>query len=1060
MKQISTSLAPKLKEDTITERDYIVFSGETTKHYLWFQLYDDCYKDGNFIGTFILKRIEFTYNDSDLEFKNKEFNAYKEYKLDNETWEAINYGTFVVTNVDPSDTKEEITVTAYDYALKFANTYKTDLDYASGTITLFQVLQEVCQKVGVELENTSVENGNFIVDSNQFGEESLYGNVVTAIAQISCNFAKITSENKLKLMLKSESNITIDVSDYEEFEDKRDTLPYTAVTLGVSDIEGENVSLIDPDVEPDEAKYLIINDNPFAYTEEKRTQLIQAIFNKINGFGYSSFVLSNCLYPQLECGDLIKIKNKDGQLVNSIVLRPTFDEVVINFEAPSTITSTVSYVQPLSAIETAKRAERKVDKQNLIISDVVSEVGQYDNRITSVEQTVDKIEQQVNEAITLIRDVEGNGSVTLENTSNTSLYKLSIKGDISLLFGNDGQTYGSPPTQGVPYAQPLYPSPNLFGKNMNLIIEYKEDDKEVYKLPFTYLNYLSQEVADEFILEDGKAKIIRRVGINSSMQKYELPNEVLEELGDFTIPLKEGNPKIYLQCFDSAIYNATYMIKNAYTEEFATKVELNSSIKQTSEEINLSVDKKIQDLDTQLSSDITQTSEEINLEVSKKVDENEIIASINLTSEEAKINASKITLEGIVTANQNFKVLLDGSIEAKNGTFSGDITSNNAVITGGSLTIGSKFKVTNDGTLTATNGNFNGTITSSNATITGGSLSVGSKFKVTSDGTLTATGGTFNGNITASSGKIGTWNINSTGLVAQDSAGKWTGIRLPNGESKAYSFFTGATSNSGANASFVAYSDGSLYANNATIKGTINSSAINGSTITGGSIKIEGTGFFTFGTGTTHPWASAINVTGLYGLNFYTGTNASSVGSQQGYIDMGGSNGAMQMVSIYTDVVVGGYHVKLSAREGNVYASRNNGTNYLVSTDGGNISSLNLKENIKIFDDNEYEKAYKLLQKIDFYRYDYKYKISDNKKEYGFIIDYIEQNDNYDDFLYFYNQKANVENNELDYLIEKDDKNVIEFKKYDSENLLKYLFTLIKVMQIKIDKLEGMTKNE
>ena len=362
--------------------------------------------------------------------------------------------------------------------------------------------------------------------------------------------------------------------------------------------------------------------------------------------------------------------------------------------------------------------------------------------------------------------------------------------------------------------------------------------------------------------------------------------------------------------------------------------------------------------------------------------------------------------------------------------------------------------------MTATNGNFNGTITSSNATITGGSLTIGSKFKVTNDGTLTATGGTFSGNITASSGKIGTWTINSAGMVAQDSSGKWTGIRLPNGESKAYSFFTGATANNGANASFVAYSDGSLYANNASIRGSITSSRISGSTITGGSIKIEGTGFFTFGTGTTHPWASAINVTGLYGVNFYTGRTASSVGSQQAYIDMGGSNGALQMVSLYTDVVVGGYHVKLSAREGNVYASRNNGTNYLVSTDGGNISSLNLKENIKIFDDSEYEKAYKLLQKIDIYRYDYKYKISDNKKEYGFIIDYIEKNNNYDEFLYFYNQKANVENNELDYLIEKGDNNIIEFKKYDSENLLKYLFTLIKVMQIKIDKLEGMTKNE
>ena len=660
MKQISTSLTSELKQDTIVERDYIIFSGETTKHYLWFNLYDDCYKDGNFIGTFVMKRIEITYNDSDLEFKNKEFNAYKEYKLDNETWESINYGTFVVTNVDPSDTKEEITVTAYDYTLKFANTYKTDLDYASGTITLFQVLQEVCQKVGVELENTSIENGNFIVDSNQFGEDSMYGNVITAIAQISCNFAKITPENKLKLLFKNETNITIETKDYEEFEDKRDTLPYNAVSLGLSDIEGENVTLVAQGVDPDNAKYLTINDNPFAYTQDKRTQLIQAIFDKINGFGYSSFVLDNCLYPQLECGDLVQIRNKEGQLVDSIVLRPTFEEVVLNFEAPSTITSTVEYAQPLSAIETAKRAERKVDKANLVITDIAEEVGQYDSRITKVEQTTDQISQEVSQITVPIQEVNGNGSITLENTSNTDLYTFSIKGNISLLFGNDGKQYGEPVffsdnlyfndnqvfSTGVPLAEILYPSSTLFGKNMNLIIEY-EDETQVIKLPFTYLNYISQDVCDEFILQDGKASIIRRVGINSNMQKYQLENEVIEDLGEFAITLKEGNPKIYLQCFDSAIYNATYMIKNEYTDIFATKVELSSSIEQTNKTITAEVNGKIDTLD-----------KELNAKIELKVNTTDLISEINASADIIRLTGNRIIID-----SELFKLSEDGKVE-------------------------------------------------------------------------------------------------------------------------------------------------------------------------------------------------------------------------------------------------------------------------------------------------------------------------------------------------------------------------------------------------------------
>lgn len=652
MKQISTSLSSKLRTDSIIERDYIIFSGETTRHYIWFNLYDDCYNNGNFIGTFVMKRIEFTYKDSDLEFKNKEFNAYKEYKLNDGTWEAINYGTFVVTNIEPSDTKEEITVTAYDYTLKFANTYKTDLNYASGKITLFQVLQEICQKVGVELENTSIENGDFIVDSNQFGENTLYGNVITAIAQISCNFAKITPENKLKLLFKNESNITIETKDYEEFEDKRDTLPYNAVSLGMSNVEGENVSLIAPDVDPDEAKYLTINDNPFAYTQDKRTQLIQAIFDKINGFGYSSFVLSNCLYPQLECGDLVKIRNKDRQLVNSIVLRPTFEEVVLNFEAPSTITSSVSYVQPVDAIDIAKRTEIIVNKQEQTIQAVVSEVGQYDERITSVEQSVDEISQQVNEVANLIREVTNNNNLIIEDASANDLKSLSIKGQISLLFGNDGQTYGI-----VPLAEILYPSSTLFGKNMNLIVEGTEETQTI-KLPFTFLNYINNEVCDEFLLQDGKASVVRRVGINSNMEKYELEQEIIEDLGELNITLFDSYNKIYLQCFDNAILSASYMVKNEYTDEFATKVELNSSLKQTSTSIKQEVNAQIEGIDGEI--------QEINGSLELKLNTDDLTTELNA-------NVDKINLEGLTTINDNFMILEDGSIKAKNGEFNGSI---------------------------------------------------------------------------------------------------------------------------------------------------------------------------------------------------------------------------------------------------------------------------------------------------------------------------------------------------------------------------------------------------
>lgn len=98
-----------------------------------------------------------------------------------------------------------------------------------------------------------------------------------------------------------------------------------------------------------------------------------------------------------------------------------------------------------------------------------------------------------------------------------------------------------------------------------------------------------------------------------------------------------------------------------------------------------------------------------------------VVSAINLSQEGAKIKANKITLEGVVTANQNFKILLDGSIEAKNAKFSGNITGSN--ISGSSLTLGGANNA--NGTLTVKNaqGQVIGTWTNAGLSVTNGTIS-------------------------------------------------------------------------------------------------------------------------------------------------------------------------------------------------------------------------------------------------------------------------------------------------------------------------------------------------
>ena len=104
-------------------------------------------------------------------------------------------------------------------------------------------------------------------------------------------------------------------------------------------------------------------------------------------------------------------------------------------------------------------------------------------------------------------------------------------------------------------------------------------------------------------------------------------------------------------------------------KDYSTTTEMNTQINATAEGISAEVTRKLQSYSTteQMNSAIRQTADSINTEVSKKVNGDEIISKINQSAESVSIESSKINLNGAVTANQNFKIGLDGSMEALAG---------------------------------------------------------------------------------------------------------------------------------------------------------------------------------------------------------------------------------------------------------------------------------------------------------------------------------------------------------------------------------------------------------
>ena len=607
IKNVSSTFKANCKKDSVKYREYIVIDNKEVD--IKGNLTDTAYKDTTFFGKFNLKMLKFE-TENDIDYKKKEFVYYKEVN-----GEALKIGTFIVTEVKDSDTFESVNVTAYDYGLKFANPYVTSLDYSN--TTLFQVIQEICTNCGVELENASLPNGSFIVDSNQFVNGEQFGDVVAQASGINGMFATINSNDKLEFIFTNETNEIIE--DYVELDDKRDTWPITSVLVATSeDLETagavkKDQSLIDKYGE----HWLKIYSYGFAYSTEKCQQLVNAIFNQVKGFAYSSFKSEYSFLPYLSLGDKIKFKNKEGKLVDSIILRyeTNYDEIIL--EAPSIISASVDYELPETPETTSKKALFKVDQ-------ALGEIDAISKKVVDISNTA-----------------SGVGFVNITNGYKGNLHKLDIYGYMELpIIGNI-----------------------IIGQfkvnNFKIIVEKNNEVYREYILDDMKNLYQVGTVHDTFEYLDGKCSITKRIGIDDKGNKYILETPYTIDLKDFIIEVPEGDYKIYTN-YEALHLNVEYLTQNEYTDTFATQVDVQSSIKIATDEVLIESKREILDNgDALIASINTKSTGEVLINATKAINFNS--TEFNVTTEKMKITIGEgdnkkdiINANGVLT-NLQFK---------------------------------------------------------------------------------------------------------------------------------------------------------------------------------------------------------------------------------------------------------------------------------------------------------------------------------------------------------------------------------------------------------------------
>ena len=602
---------------------------------------DERYVDGEgIIGTAAAKSLEgkFINVDSKFSVENKELQAYVGADLDDGTTKYIDLGTFIVQKPDNNNVTDNTSFNALDYMVKFNKTYVDNITYPC---TLGELLQNVCDQVNIVLKTKTFRNSTFEIENNTFINNESCREVIKAIAQMAFSWARINQDNELVLDfdLSDEITETINNDEYYELKDNEQYGPVNTIILRNSQVEGENYTIIDPNkLSTDKTCELVISDNPFAYTQAKRQELIQA-GSALFGFKYIPLTTKTIGSVYLNCQDKLRVKNMQDKNLDTYIFnnKISYDGRITDIKETSAMTETETKYQFTDTMANklnAKmaRTEIIVDKANQQITAVVEQIGDRSEKTTTITADIDGLNSKVSQIEDITDEKNGVQSVILENCAEGELLELHIYGNNTVFKYNT-------------LSDSLILGDNLILGNKTsstIIVQNEKGEKTDYNLNIPGVLRQNGTTKDEYIIQDGKAIIIRRINTDGSIKSV----PTTEELGAISIKLSSGNNTVSIKDF-SAEMKIKYVIKTDLTDIFASRVELSSSIQQTSSQIMTQVNKKVGE--EELGTKIIQDYESVQI-AWNKIDE--LIQFIN--GKLKILNQNKETLMTLDKTGQHF----------------------------------------------------------------------------------------------------------------------------------------------------------------------------------------------------------------------------------------------------------------------------------------------------------------------------------------------------------------------------------------------------------------------
>lgn len=655
---VNYQYAELFKKDSIDKQLTIETDDKTTKitnvelHQEQFELMESICSEAELtIGSCEAAVLKFTVSNIFLPMKDKMITV--KTVIDNNTSNPFQIGRYKVYSDTPTADRTKRDIVAYDALYDVINAdvaewYNTLLPDKDSITTMKAFRDSFFGYFGIEQADAQLVNDDMKVEKTVEPEELSGATVLNCICEINGCFGHIGRDSKFHYIYLEQEiqglyprNNLYPADDLYPREPKSTRISKSLyISAQYEDFLVKTIDKLQIRKEEDDIGVIVgsgtnayvIQDNFLVYGKgsEELTRIANNIYGKIRGIIYRPFSADCKGNPCIEVGDAVRLPTK-YEIIESYVLKRTLKGIQAlrdNYEA------TGEEYRSTQANSVHKSIIQLKGKTNVL----TRTIEETNSKITDVESGLSsEIKQTATDIRTEVKNTADGLSSSIEQTAN------SIRSEVSDSVNNL--------------------SSSIQQNTESITSEVKRASEAEGNLS-TKITQTAESITSE-ISKNYETKE------NATNTKTELESSIKQTADGFTAELSKQVTETK-QYAESAAETAESNAKQDTADklkDYSTTTEMNTRINATAEGISAEVTRKLQSYSTteQMNSAIRQTADSINTEVSKKVNGDEIISKINQSAENVSIEANKINLNGAVTANQNFKIGLDGSMEALSG---------------------------------------------------------------------------------------------------------------------------------------------------------------------------------------------------------------------------------------------------------------------------------------------------------------------------------------------------------------------------------------------------------